>query len=146
MPNATITEAQARERERRAFVLGVNEAHDQQNECRRRRQDVDLYTWVDSHGIAALACERVEKSAEMRYPKPTRPREVLDPFTAWEGWLWSARRMGANGDGELTIHLRGSNSRDAAQPYHANPRGFYPTPERVALWADLLANPTEADA
>lgn len=63
---------------------------------------------------------------EYPFPKITRPRVVRDKFGV--GMLWRVM------SGELQSSFRGNEW--CVEP-------AYVTPERVALWADLLANPTE---
>lgn len=61
------------------------------------------------------------------YPKVTRPRVVRDP--EFDQLTWSVSSDGV----------------PSANGSHPGPalRAYYPIPARVALWADLLARPTE---
>lgn len=72
--------------------------------------------------------------AESRYPLPktTRPRVVPDPHTPSAWWFIA--------DGDITLRTGA-----VTLPWNvwAPDGGYRPTPERVALWADLLANPVE---
>ncbi len=66
-----------------------------------------------------------------RYPLPMveRPRVEKDPHESFE-WTIVGR----------SLHVRRiANSTHV--DLNAGVFGFHPTPERVALWADLLANP-----
>lgn len=71
------------------------------------------------------ACE-----AAKRYPLPTvtRPRVVVDPHSGLVRWY-------VDGQGQIVHEQIG--------PEFTLMADSWPTPERVALWADLLANPTE---
>ena len=67
--------------------------------------------------------ERATAAERYKLPKTTRPRVVKDPEDA--GVRWTIR------GGRLRL-------------YDTDHLGaFEPTRDRVALWADLLANPTE---
>lgn len=86
----------------------------------------------------------VKRAAAERYPLPTvtRPRVVADPFPTspieWCALPWA-------GTGKAAIHVRrvpGGEWRVWTQESVAA-ASCVVTAERVALWADLLANPTE---
>jgi len=73
--------------------------------------------------------------AETTYPLPrvTRPRVVRDdgwPIVDWQS------------DG-LNLYWRYDGGLWVRYPQGVIERGPWPTKERVALWADLIANPTE---
>jgi hypothetical protein len=77
-------------------------------------------------GDALHNWEGSESLAKRLYPLPlvTRPRVVADPVLGVQ-FRWCVRAgMLARYDADRTPYVE-------------------PTPERVALWADLLANPTE---
>lgn len=84
-----------------------------------------LYVRDEIPGAVYSAYAEVRDSAPAKYPLPkiTRERIKRDPSNA--GWRWCVRG-GA-------IALYDSDSLPMCTP----------TPERTALWADLLANPTE---
>jgi hypothetical protein len=112
----TVTEREAVLRERRAYILGLQDA------CWR-----DPETEED-------AMARAEIDAARRYPLPrvTRPRVVRDP--EHRPALWRLR----NGALEVLI--------DGTESWHVYPRsgeGLKATGARLNVWADLLANPTE---
>ena len=69
---------------------------------------------------------------EYPLPKVTRPRVVDDPHVF--------SQFKADGG---KLYWRGGNTGWYAFDNVANPPAFLPTEERVRLWADLLANPTE---
>jgi hypothetical protein len=83
------------------------------------------------HPYPDAPCGPCDREAEKRYPLPmvTRPRVVTDSFAiAW--------RLA---DGALEFRL--SQSAPWRVTPHYGPMGV--TVERIRLWADLLANPTE---
>lgn len=122
---AVVTEKEARLREREAFVAGVEALH--------------VQTEVPSGPIVGRAVERVIRQVDTYYPLPKvqRPRVVTDaqnPDYEWqvnaEGVLWFRWKR----DGAPWLRA-GSNTENLL---------LVPTHERVAMWADLFANPTEA--
>jgi hypothetical protein len=122
--NATVTERDAVLRERAAFVRGVN--------------SLFLQEEIPASDAMTAAVERVEAYATEWYPLPkvTRPRVVRDcaAFTTTEEWSVI--------DGTLRYRHRP----DAEWARWGDFRGIStaaPLPERVELWADLFANPTE---
>jgi hypothetical protein len=74
-------------------------------------------------------------AAEARYPLPkvTRPRVVRDQHNPAQEWIVE--------DGFLRCRNAGGAWMKWAE--YKLSADFAPLPERVALWADLLANPTE---
>lgn len=79
------------------------------------------------------AVRDLEASARYPLPKATRPRVVRDGDHFW-------RVTGGNLQWRLGQHeWRFVDEYDEIQKYQV----LWPTPKRVALWADLLANPTE---
>jgi hypothetical protein len=116
------TEREVRLRERRAFQVGADW----------------FYTQEEVPHSLAYVTNRARAAARECYelPKVTRPRVVRDPengYVQWrvaeDGYL-QARRINATGG--WMRHLDYRNAVDIA-----------PIPERVKMWADLLANPTE---
>jgi hypothetical protein len=79
-------------------------------------------------------CAALEERIAAMFPLPTmeRPRVAVDPHDA--GTWWSVR------DGALCVKSRGVVTSHWSRVALG---GFQPTPARVALWADLFANPTE---
>lgn len=109
-----ITERDAVMRERRAFSRGA-------------------IRWAEDRGMF-MAEIQAESERTFPLPKVTRPRVVADP----------------HGDGKWTTET--AFGMDNHPPCIAQilrhetvmlPIQAYATAERVALWADLLANPTE---
>jgi hypothetical protein len=78
--------------------------------------------------------ERMSRAASDCYPLPkvTRPRVARDPRGIGS---WGAKKFADT----LAIHYVGESDGAWSPEF----RHFLATPERVALWADLLANPTE---
>ncbi len=77
---------------------------------------------------------RVRQAASEAYPLPkiTRPRVVDDPHDCQEGSAWRVV------EGRIEYRWKGDKP-SAWRQYASSPI----TPERVAMWANLLANPTE---
>lgn len=73
--------------------------------------------------VLLLDGEMIDDLAARKYPirKITRPRVIVDP----DGYRWCVR------DGQVAIY--NSDYLPCVTPY----------PSRVAMWTDLLANPTE---
>lgn len=117
---------------RAEFVEGIWAAHSDQMTCRREQRAHGLYGWED--GRALLRTSETEKLAAKRYPLPkvTRPRVVRDPechkyeFSARSGGKLYYRRVGE----------------DVAWRY-VESGSFGVSAERVRVWNDLFANPTE---
>jgi len=92
------------------------------------------------HGyVDGFARTLYEKEAVSKYPLPkvTRPRVVKDPESDTNGfWMVKGGRVQwtcfRNGDGTIDLNWR-----------DARPELVAVTPARVALWYDLLDNPTE---
>jgi hypothetical protein len=86
-----------------------------------------------SHMLPAVTMYEVRADAERKFPLPKveRPREVTDPNdrTRWRF---------VNGEFE-TFNSIG----DCWHPCRTGMTYWLPTPERVEMWAALLASPTE---
>lgn len=117
--NWTITERAAVLREREAFARGAQ------------------WAWVNNYAQCAGAKFNhdgyVDGRAADHYPLPTitRPRVVKDPHKANTSWRCK--------DGLLWYSWTNKEN----QGWYTGTVLWNPTPERVKLWADLLANPTE---
>lgn len=84
-------------------------------------------------------CDSCVESVRLRYPSPTvvRPRVLYDSESNISGAQWSVSDTG---------HLRFRESPKAPWLTYSEflHTGYAaPLPNRVKLWADLLANPTE---
>lgn len=125
MTDKTISEREAVERERAAFIAGARAAATAGG------------GWC--HGAAIVSVDgrehRDDNAAAWRYPLPkvTRPRVLGMPVS--NGNRLEFRLVGD----EFQERLKTPDGQSDWQ--HTG--GTTPTPERVRLWADLLANPTE---
>lgn len=92
------------------------------------------------HGAmhSGRALDQYRSAAEHRYPLPkvTRPRVVPDPHGG-SALEWSVR-TDDTGKSRIAVQRRHDPG-----GFRTSFDGIYVTAERVALWADLLANPTE---
>lgn len=118
-----ISEREAALRERKAYADGVR--------C--------LFAEPEISAGAGSVANRVVSRANERYPLPkvVRPRVLYDSESNISGAQWSVSETG---------HLRFRESPKA--PWLAYGDFLYtgyaaPLPNRVKLWAELLANPTE---
>jgi hypothetical protein len=82
-------------------------------------------------GSLPLAAERYP------FPKVTRPRVVRDPHTTEFNWSTAPRADLKEG------HLRVVSVTRLGMRTHESLANVHVTDERVKVWADLLANPTE---
>lgn len=80
------------------------------------------------HATESVATDAIIADAVRRYPLPSRPRVVPDPHGQGE---WRVV------DGKLCAR-NATITHSAWAPWCA-----FPTPERVEMWAALLASPTE---
>lgn len=91
----------------------------------------------------------MQEEATRRYPLPkvTRPRVVKDPMGATnehgQPVLWKAIEWGVPGDSRYAVVCSWNDGAwfDGYAPHRGH--SLVATKERVALWADLLAKPTE---
>ena len=116
-----ISEREAVMRERAAFVAGAER--------------------FACEGCKGLAPDYAGKEAAERYPLPTvtRPRVVTDPHLRDDSVSWRVF------DGVIQYRENRDAMLDSIidSSWVVGPPQFIPTAERVAMWADLLANPTE---
>lgn len=113
---AMVTERDAVERERAAYTEGAKWAW--------------RTNYAECTGARFNHNGHVDRAAAYRYPLPTitRPRVVKDPHSADIVWRC---------DGGVLQYRQGNHE------WSMGPGYWYAFPERVRLWADLLANPTE---
>ena len=84
-----------------------------------------------------IECARAEAAGAFPLPKRTQPRVVKDPNRVHDAW-WAVR------DGELCwTDADPDQCRFISISVMWDASSVRPTRERVALWADLLANPLE---
>jgi len=135
MSERTYTERELTFARRDAFVAGAFAAHADRLGCENAKADAGMYQWKPLAGRPFIDGDQAHAAAASKYPLPmvTRPRAVPDPEGIGE---WAAV------DGSL---------RWRAQPHHRwekwidfkNSAACAPIAPRVAVWADVLANPTE---
>jgi hypothetical protein len=122
----TVTEREAVEREREAFVTGILRAN--------MKRPHDDFTLITNMNVAA----------EIAYPLPkvTRPRVAADPLGGGISWRVAAPdRIQWSGNASLGDGADWFNYPEI--PPNSLVRAIYPTMARVEMMLDLLANPTE---
>lgn len=102
-----------------------------------RERAAYLWGWRQGRPVGCFEGD-ANREAERRYPLPkvTRRRRVLDPHglaVFSDPVFWTV--LDGQRKGVFAVHGDGCSARYQGMPAV--------TPERNALWADLLANPTE---
>lgn len=134
-----MTERDVIQRERAAFAEGVHWTHAYAHQAWMFKTDNAAYRRDERLALPLLQLEAVGVEAARRYPLPkvTRPRVVKDTDgTRWR--ISEGRLQFMRGGGDWLCML--GESRSGSDRYGM---GLVPTPERIRLWADLLANPNE---
>lgn len=126
MSDKTVSERDALRREQVAFEAGA---------CWQRLE-------LGAGDRTGMAAQVAMETARERYPLPKveRPRVVRDPHIEGIGdrYEWIVLK----GENTPRFRLVGTHGRWYLPDGHEG-GAFTPTRERVAMWADLLANPVE---
>lgn len=98
----------------------------------KREGFLEAHSWAR---VGIAGDHEAERLAATKYPLPkrTQRREAIDPHTDSRVWSFDVDRP--------RIVWRWKARRDVL--WTSDLAGVFVTPERVALWADLIANPTE---
>lgn len=134
MSEKTVTEREAVMRERAAFERGYCT-------CPFTFSKGDAVADMEVHDARERSCLSAVIAREYPLPKVTRFRVVPDPLSPCVDW----RVIGVCGEPTLMCRTNDEEGRSIWKVYPIDNGGVHhmPTTERVKLWADLLANPTE---
>lgn len=126
---------------RKEFVMAQREAFMRGADWRFMASECAPLPTPKSSGVGRY-CEYVEAAKETYPLRVTRPRVVADPHRDTHSQNWRCV------DGVIEFNAgAGCNFKPAFDRVGSQriEKGFctWPTPERIAMWADLLASPTE---